>query len=162
MLISEQMATELSAESAMTRSLLTKIPDDKLTWKAADGCQSIGWNATHLVEILGWVPGILCASEFDIAPIDGEPYVPKVAEHTSELLAGFDEALQGALEALKGVPDSVMDEPWSLKMGGQVLFTMAKGACLRKWVFSHTAHHRGILTAYLRLAGIQFPSVYEE
>ncbi len=63
---------------------------------------------------------------------------------------------------MKGVPDSVMDEPWSLKMGGQVLFTMAKGECLRKWVFSHTAHHRGILTVYLRLAGVQFPSVYEE
>jgi len=55
-----------------------------------------------------------------------------------------------------------MDELCSLKMGGQVIFTMKKGDCIRKWILGHTAHHRGILTVYLRLAGIQFPSIYEE
>ncbi|MGL4553307.1 MAG: DinB family protein [Gemmataceae bacterium] len=38
---------------------------------------------------------------------------------------------------------------------------MKKGDCLRKWVFSHTAHHRGILSAYLRLAGVPHTSIYE-
>jgi uncharacterized damage-inducible protein DinB len=74
----------------------------------------------------------------------------------------FDDHCNKALRALQGVPDSVMDELWSLKMGGQILFTMQKGDCLRKWVFSHTAHHRGILSVYLRMAGVQVRSVYEE
>ncbi len=86
---------------------------------------------------------------------------PEVTEVT-ELLKAFDANVASALGSLQGVADSVMDETWSLKMGGQVLFTMKKGDCLRKWVFSHSAHHRGILSAYLRIAGVQFPSIYEE
>lgn len=156
------MANEFPDEAAMTRRLLERIPDDKLDWKAGERVQSIGWNANHLVEIVTWVPGIIGQSEWDIAPAGGEPYAAPTITQASGLLAAFDENVQGAIASLKGVPDEVMHEPWSLKMGGQVLFTMNKGDCIRKWVFSHTAHHRGILSAYLRIAGLEFPSVYEE
>jgi uncharacterized damage-inducible protein DinB len=162
MLISESMAEELAGEAAMTRKLLARIPDERLKWQPADNLHTISWNASHLVEIVGWVPGILSHSEFDIAPVGEQPYVTPEATSTRRLLETFDASLAVALRALPGVADAVMDEPWSLKMGGQVLFTMKKGACLRKWVFSHSAHHRGILTAYLRFAGVQFPSIYEE
>jgi signal transduction histidine kinase len=36
-------------------------------------------------------------------------------------------------------------------MNGQELFTMKKGDCLRKWVFTHTAHHRARIKAAERL-----------
>jgi uncharacterized damage-inducible protein DinB len=162
MLISELMAKELVTETAMTRSLLSNIPDDKLNWQPPRELHSIGWNASHLVEIVGWVPGILEQIEWDIAPEGQQPYEAPVATQTSQLLEMFDDHCNKALRALQGVPDSVMDELWSLKMGGQILFTMQKGDCLRKWVFSHTAHHRGILSVYLRMAGVQVRSVYEE
>lgn len=162
MSISEQMATELASEAAMTRKLLARIPDDQMSWKPAEDLHTIAWNATHLVEIVEWVPGILSESEFDIAPVGGQPYVAPEVTDLNQLLRSFDERLAKALDALHGVPDAVLDEPWSLKMGGQTLFTMKKGDCLRKWVFCHSAHHRGILSAYLRLAGVRFPSIYEE
>ncbi len=107
-------------------------------------------------------PGIVGKSEWDIAPIGEQPYVAPAMTNTSQMLDLFDENTQTAVNSLRGVPDSVMYEPWSLKMGGQTLFTMNKGDCIRKWVFSHSAHHRGILSAYLRMAGLQFPSIYEE
>ncbi len=157
MLISEMMIHELASEMAMTRKLLAKIPDENLQWQPPGDLHSIAWNATHLAEILGWVPGILEQSEWDIAPVDGEAYVASEITSTSKLLEVFDDHSNNALNALRGVPDSVMDEPWSLKMGGQILFTLNKGDCLRKWVFSHSAHHRGILSVYLRMAGLQFP-----
>ena len=162
MLISELTASELADETAMTRRLLARIPEDKLAWQPTGELHSIAWNATHLVEIVGWVPGILGQSEFDIAPVGGEAYVVPDVTQTNQLLEMFDNCRTEAIAALKGVPDSVMDETWSLKMGGQILFTMKKGDCLRKWVFSHSAHHRGILATYLRMAGLQFPSIYEE
>ena len=162
MLISELMAAELPAEMAMTRSLLARIPTDLLDWKPGAGLQTIGWNAIHLVEISGWVPGIIEQCEWDVAPIGVPPYERPVVTQASQLLEMFDENASKAMAALHGIPDSRMLEPWSLKMGGQVLFTMPKGDCLRKWVFSHSAHHRGILSVYLKLAGVQFSSVYEE
>ena len=163
MLISELMAVDLANEMAMTRNLLAKIPEDRLEWHPnAGNLHTISWNASHLVEIVGWVPGILTKSDWDIAPVGEEPYVaPKIAK-TSQLLEMFDDESKKAIHALKGVADSVMEEPWSLKMAGQILFTMKKGDCLRKWVFSHTAHHRGILSVYLRMAGLEFSSIYEE
>lgn len=161
MLISELMATELTSEMAMTRTLLALVSEENRDWQPPGDLHSIGWNAIHLVEIVGWVPGIVSQSEWDIAPVGSEPYASPELKTTAQLLAQFDVHSQQALQALQGVPDAVMDEPWSLKMGGQTLFTMPKGACLRKWVFSHCAHHRGILSVYLRMAGVQFPSVYD-
>ncbi len=162
MLLSELMLAELKSEASMTRSLLAKIPKDKLGYKPAEGLHTIGWNASHLVETISWVPGILGSSEFDVAPVGGEAYMTPEVTDVTELLKAFDANVASALGSLQGVADSVMDESWSLKMGGQVLFTMKKGDCLRKWVFSHSAHHRGVLSAYLRIAGVQFPSIYEE
>ncbi len=162
MTISEGMATELASEMAMTRNLLARIPDQKLGWQPTDELHTIGWNAAHLVEIVGWVPGLLDQDAFDIAPVDGPAYVTPEATQTHQLLEAFDAHAASAIAALQAVADGVMEESWSLKMGGQTLFTMKKGDCLRKWVFSHSAHHRGILSVYLRMAGVPMPSIYEE
>jgi uncharacterized damage-inducible protein DinB len=162
MLISELMSAELPGELAMTRGLLSRIPDDKLEWKPQGELHSIVWNANHLVEIMGWVPGIVGQNDWDIAPIGEEPYVAPAVTQAGQLVELFDIHSKAAIDIVEGVPDSVMHEPWSLKMAGQTLFTMSKGDCIRKWVFSHSAHHRGVLSAYLRMAGLQFPSIYEE
>jgi uncharacterized damage-inducible protein DinB len=161
MTIAELMAPELKAEAALTRGLLEKVPDDKLGWRPMEGLQTIGWNAVHLAEIAGWVPMILGVSELDIAPVGGPPYTPPTASDVKDVLRQFDDNLAKSLAAFRGVPDSVMDEPWTMKMGGQTIFTMKKGDCVRKWIFTHTAHHRGILSAYLRLAGVPHTSIYE-
>lgn len=161
MRIAELMKPELAAEAVATRKLLALVPDDKLGWSPGAGIRPIDWNAAHLVEIVGWLPGILGQAEWDLAPVGGEPYATPEATSIADLLNTFDANLAAALAALDGVPDEVMAEPWSLKAGGHVLLTMPKGPCLRKWVFSHTAHHRGILSSHLRLAGVPHGSIYE-
>lgn len=162
MLISELMAAELASEMDMTRKLLARIPADKLAWKPTDNLHTIGWNASHLAEIAGWVALMVQGSEWDLAPVDGPAYVTPEVTDINQLLKLFDHNLAESLAALQGVPDAVMSEPWSLKMGGATLFTVKKGDCLRKWVFSHTAHHRGILSVYLKMVGVPFSSIYEE
>lgn len=118
MRISEMMATELAGELAMTRSLLARIPDDELEWQPPGQLHTVAWNAVHLVEILGWVSGIVSQTEWDVAPVGAPPYVPPKVTRASQLLEMFDASSQQALAALQGVPDPAMDEPWSLKMGG--------------------------------------------
>lgn len=163
MLISELMIPELGAEMAMTRKLLAKIPSEKLAWKPAEGgLQTIGWNANHLAEIAGWMPVIVGQDELDIAPVGGPQYTPPSASTTEEILATFDANLAKSLASLKGVPDSVMDETWTMKAAGQTILSMKKGDCIRKWIFSHASHHRGIVSAYLRMAGVPHTSIFEE
>ncbi len=161
MLISERMVPEFTREMAVTRTLLARVPDDKVDWSPGSGLQSIGWNASHLAEIAGWVPVIVSQAELDIAPPGGEAMPPPTKKGVAQLLEHFDANAAASLATLRGAPDAVMAESWTMKAGGQVLFTMTKGDCLRKWVFSHTAHHRGILSAYLRMAGVRHDSLYE-
>lgn len=161
MLISELMVPEFTREMAVTRKVLALVPDDKAEWSPGSGLQTVGWNASHLAEIAGWVPVILSQPELDIAPPGGAAMPPPAKKTVSELLRHFDANTTQSLATLTGVPDAVMADSWTMKAGGQALFTMTKGDCLRKWVFSHTAHHRGILSAYLRMAGVRHDSLYE-
>jgi uncharacterized damage-inducible protein DinB len=50
--------------------------------------------------------------------------------------------------------------PWSLKRGGQDVFSMPRFAAFRSFVLSHTIHHRGQLSVYLRLNQIPVPPIY--
>lgn len=161
MLMSELMIPELAREFAATRALLAKVPDDKLDWSPGSGLRSIGWNASHLAEIAGWLPGVLSLPELDITLPSADAPPPARRNDVAQILKNFDEGAAASLAALRGVKDETMAEPWTMKMNGHVIFTMQKGDCLRKWVFSHIAHHRGILPAYLRMAGVPHDSLYE-
>jgi uncharacterized damage-inducible protein DinB len=160
MTIAQLMIPELKAEAAMTRRLLARIPNDKLSFTPGHGIKTIGWNASHLVEIVGWVEGIVNGPGLDLATFEGTPPVDPAG--VSALLKTFDANLAQSLKSLEGVSDAKMAEPWTMRNGETVYFTIEKGECLRKWVFTHTAHHRGILSVLLRLAGVEHGSIYEE
>jgi uncharacterized damage-inducible protein DinB len=49
---------------------------------------------------------------------------------------------------------------WSLKRGGQAMFSMPRIAAFRSFVLNHTLHHRGQLSVYLRLNHIPVPPIY--
>jgi len=162
--IARRMKAELKSEAEMTRRLIARIPADKLRFSPGHGLHTIGWNASHLVSVLEWVPGILNGPGFDLADVDAELAAATLARETdlTALLTSFDENLTMSLAALEVASDAQMAEPWTMSMGAQVIFTMNKGDCLNKWVFVHTAHHRGILSVLLRLAGVEHGSIYEE
>ncbi len=163
MTIAELMIPELKREAETTRRLLARIPADKLGFTPGAGLHTVGWNASHLAEIVGWVSGIVRESGLDLAAVDAEQQAAAARfADLAALLKQFDDNLAQSLVALEGVDDATMDEPWTMRMGAHEIFTMKKGDCLRKWVFTHTAHHRGILSASLRLAGVKHGSIYEE
>src|SRR5205085_4522685 len=70
----ETILPEFDREMANTRKVLERVPEDKLDWQAHPKSHTIGWNANHLAEILGWVVGVLTAPSWDITPIGGELY----------------------------------------------------------------------------------------
>jgi uncharacterized damage-inducible protein DinB len=51
-------------------------------------------------------------------------------------------------------------EPWSLKDRGKEVFTLPKVATFRSFLFSHSIHHRGQLSVYLRLRDVPVPAIY--
>lgn len=151
---------EFDQEMANTRKVLERVPEDKFDWRAHPKSNTIGWNANHLAEIPAWVEGTLRQLQWDIAPVDGEPYKSPDLKTRQEILNLFDRNLAAAREAIKNVADEEMPKMWSLLKGGETLLTTPRSAVIRSFVISHTIHHRAILCVYLRLNDVPVPGMY--
>ncbi len=64
------------------------------------------------------------------------------------------------MEYMQDQPNDRLMQSWALKMGGQTAFEMPRIAVLRAFVLSHTIHHRGQLSVYLRMKDVSLPSIY--
>ena len=145
---------EFDQEMTTTRRLLERVPDGKGEWKPHPKSFSLG----HLAQLVSWMPGWITRTlrepSIDLAAGTGYSM-----ESTATLLAEFDRNVKSAREALAGVTDAALDEPWSLKMGDKVLFTTPRGPTARQHL-NHLIHHRGQLTVYLRELDVPLPSIY--
>ena len=56
--------------------------------------------------------------------------------------------------------DAELVSPWTLKRGGQEIFTAPRVAAFRSFVLHHIIHHRGQLSVYLRLNDVPVPAIY--
>ncbi|MFO0967114.1 MAG: DinB family protein [Gemmataceae bacterium] len=151
---------EFDQETANTRKVLERVPEDKLDWRPHPKSNTIGWNANHLADIPSWITWTLSGTSLDIAPTDGPRYqTPKLATRQA-LLDTFDRNVAAARKALAAATDEQMAAGWSLLKGGQTLFTMPRSAVLRTFVFNHMVHHRAVLCVYLRLNDVPVPGMY--
>ena len=160
MTIAESILPEFELEMAGTRKTLERITDDKLEWKAHPKSNTIGWVASHLVDIAGWIEGTLTQDAWDINPVGGEPYKTAQLNNNQEILDQFDANVAAARKCIAATPDEEFAKPWSLLSAGQPLLTMPKQAVIRTWVLNHSIHHRAHLCVYLRLNDIPVPGLY--
>ena len=155
MAIKDALLAEYDHEMGTTRRLLDRLPDDKLTWRPHEKSMALGELASHLGNIPNWAGGILNGLSFDLASLPHQ--TPKASR--AEILALFDESTK-TTRALMDKSDAEYMAPWSLKRGGQDMFSMPRIAAFRSFVLSHTIHHRGQLSVYLRLNQIPVPPIY--
>ena len=154
MSIADTLLPEFDQEMAATRRVLERVPDSDPDWKPHPKSFSIA----HLAQLLSWMPGwigqTLTSTELDLA--SGGGYT---VESPAALLKAFDENVRTTRETLVTATDADFEVPWSLKLKGQVIFTLPRGAVVRQHI-SHLSHHRGQMTVYLRLRGVAVPSIY--
>jgi uncharacterized damage-inducible protein DinB len=160
MAIRDALLPEFDQEMATTRKVLERVPEDKTAWKPHEKSMPMGRLAAHIAELPGWGATSLTQDSFDFAPSGGQPMQPAQMTSRQQLLAMFDKSAASARAAIAAAADEEYGKPWSLKRGGQVLFTMPKGAVLRTFAISHVIHHRAQLGVYLRLNNIAVPSTY--
>ena len=159
MALRDTLLPEYDAEMANTRKCLERLPDEKLGFKPHGKSWPMGSLASHLARIPTWAHYTLTMPELDLAahqaPDQNTPFTS-----TAALLSAFDRHVAEGRAAIASAGDDVMAQPWTLKMGSQVFFTLPKAAVLRTFVFSHLVHHRAQLTIYLRLNDIPVPGMY--
>ena len=151
---------EFDHETANTRKVLERVPEDKLDWRPHPKANTIGWNANHLAEILGWVEGTLTSLTWDPAPAEGERYQAPRLTTRQTILDLFDRNVAAARKAIAAVVDDEVGKSWSLLWTGKPLLTMPRSAMIRSLVLNHLIHHRAILCVYLRLNDVPVPVLY--
>lgn len=154
MTIAEKLLPEFDLEMKTTRRLIERVPSDKGEWKPHPKSFSLGHLAQLVATMPGWLTRMIRDPEIDLGKGPGYSY-----DSTETLVAKFDQNVTEAREAITSAKDSTFDEPWSLKMNGQVLFTQPRGEAVRQTI-NHLIHHRGQLSVYLRLVDVPIPSIY--
>jgi uncharacterized damage-inducible protein DinB len=158
--IADALLPEFDQETASTRKVLARCPDDKFGWKPHPKSFTMGALATHIVNLTGWTVDTIEKDSYDVAPPGAPPYKEEPVNTQKELLERFDKNVAAARAAIAKASNEHLMKPWSLLAGGQTLFTMPRVACLRGFVFNHTIHHRAQLGVYLRLNDIPVPAIY--
>jgi len=148
---------ELKQESASTKKILERVPLDKTTWKPHEKSMTLGRLATHIAENSQWISRIIKTDEIDFSKMD---FKKNVADNTEELLAIFQSHLDAAITDLEKTEDEELEDIWTVRHGDSILFELPKKVAIRSWAFSHTFHHRGQLSVYLRLLNIPVPGIY--
>ena len=145
---------ELEAEAAASRKCLERISENLFDWKPHEKSMKLGYLALLVAEVPKWIRTMVEDSELDFATF--KHFEPKT---TAELVAHFDENMNGAKKALENMSDEEMAQPFALKSNGELIYSSPKQEHISSAI-NHSVHHRGQLTVYMRLNDIEVPSIY--
>jgi len=156
----ETFLTELEREAASNRRVLERVPEGRNSWKPHPRSMELGYLASMVASMLGWIRMMVEDDSIDFHPPGGQPTRTQVLEGRAALLGELDAAVSKAREALIKTTEEHLETPWRILVGGQVIDEQPRHRMIRDGVFQHLAHHRGQLTVYLRLNEAMVPSIY--
>ena len=159
MTITELFTTLLESESAVSRRVLERVPEGRPDWKPHEKSMPMGYLATLVATMPGWIAMMIRQDSLDLNPPGGGGYKPPATDTNRELLAAADAAVAQARDALRSTSDKHLETKWQLLVGGRVVDENPRHIVIAQ-TFTHLGHHRGQLTVYLRLNGAMVPSVY--
>jgi len=150
------LSKELDNEAAITRKMLSRVPDDKYDWKPHEKSMNIRQLAAHIAEIPGWIAMALNTSELDFAKGD---YKPTVVNSTQEVLDILEQSVASAKNSLENAKEEDLLPDWTMRNGDQVYMVLSKYEVIRH-AFAQIIHHRAQMGVYLRLLNVPIPGTY--
>lgn len=151
----ETIINELTNETATTRRLLERLPEEKLGWKPHPKSRTLGALAMH-IAVLPLGITTMISQRYTEAP-GAHEVEPKSVE---DVLAAFDHSVASATETIHSWEGEGLDALWALRRDGRILIELPRHAMLRTILLNHVYHHRGQLTVYLRLLDVPLPGIY--
>lgn len=146
---------ELNAEYKATRACLERVPESLYEYKPHPKSMNLGYLCFLVAEIPLWIRHMIIDGEIDFVTFKHAS--PK---NTAEMVAHFEDNMNGAREALQATNDEELESStFTLKNNGQVLYSSPKLVDIAT-TLNHWVHHRGQLTVYMRMNDIAVPSIY--
>jgi len=156
MALIDPILDELTREAATTRRVLERVPSDQLGWRPHPKSKSAGELAWHIASIPGRIAKILQEDDVDATTVKAPP----MPETTAGIVEGFERQIAEAKELLARLDDAALSRFTTMRRGDVKIFSGPKLALLRTVMLSHSYHHRGQLSVYLRLLNVPVPSIY--
>jgi uncharacterized damage-inducible protein DinB len=147
---------EMDQEAQTTRTMLSRVPNDKFDWQPHPKSMTIRQLTTHIAELPSWVTLALTTDGLDFAT---SPYEPAILNTTGEVLDFFEKSLADGHSHLASATDDQLPGSWVLRNGDDIYLNQTKGETIRV-SFSQIVHHRAQLGVYLRLLDIPIPGSY--
>lgn len=157
--MTEVFAAQLEREAVGTRRAVESVPEGRPDWKPHPKSMPLGYLATLVATMPGWVAMAIEQDELDLNPPGGTSSGPKVIGTRAELLKALDESLAKSRAALAKTTDEHLMTPWRLLVAGKVVMEQPRYVVIGDSI-AHLAHHRGQLTVYLRLNDLAVPAIY--
>jgi uncharacterized damage-inducible protein DinB len=149
-----QFSSEFESEIKATRKCLERIPENLYDWKPHAKSMALGYLTLLVAEIPMWIKVMI-----EIGEIDFKTFKHAEPKSTSEMVAHFDENIEGARKAFKTLKPENLSKDFVLKSGDQILMKSPLIENISS-TLNHWVHHRGQLTVYMRLNDILVPSIY--
>ena len=151
--VSELLVPAYVNEHPLTKGVIASIPADKAPYKPEDVARSALDLAWHIVAAECRFLNAVASGAFDFTGGARPPEIQKPTDVVSWYSGEFDRAL-GKVKALDG-------EQLLKPIDFRGIFNFPAYAYLQSGL-SHSIHHRGQLSTYLRPMGGRVPSIYGE
>lgn len=152
--LAQYYISEIKAENNASRRCLERIPESTYKFKPHEKSMEMGYLSLLVAEIPRWISYIIKETIIDFAT-----YPQFTLGDPQALLRHYDDNVAGAIDALENLSEEQLQEEFSLKNNGQLLYSQAKLPAIGEAI-NHWVHHRGQLTVYMRLNDIAVPSIY--
>jgi uncharacterized damage-inducible protein DinB len=152
----DSILQEFEMETATTRRLLERVPDDKLAWRPHAKSMSLGQLALHIGQVPGVIAGFV--SQPTLALTGG--FTQAQATSRAEVLTALDNSVAKVNAIVGGMDDATAASTWTLTAGGKTLVSVPRIGIIRSLMLNHWYHHRGQLSVYLRELEVPLPSIY--
>jgi uncharacterized damage-inducible protein DinB len=159
MKITDFFLAQLEREHAISRRVLSHVPEGRSDWKPHDRSMALGALGTLVATMPAWIGMVVTRDELDVHPKDGEGFRPPAWRTNAQLLEQFEHSAAEARAAVAATDDAFLATPWKLLAAGKVVDERPRHEVIAD-TLCHAAHHRGQLAVYLRLLGAIVPSIY--
>jgi uncharacterized damage-inducible protein DinB len=156
MSIAESLLPEIDQETATTKRVLERVPEDKLSWKPHEKSFSLGQLALHVATTPGQIANLVTPDEVELPA----SFEQSEAQSKEEVLTAHEESVAKAKQYLSGLSDEAAMATWRVVSGGNEVMAAPRIGMIRSLMLNHWYHHRGQLSVYLRLLDVPVPSIY--
>jgi uncharacterized damage-inducible protein DinB len=147
---------ELDQELVTTRRMLERFPDTHAGWQPHKKSRPLDALATHVASLPMHGARLIETDEVDLATRQPAP----VRSAAADLLALFDQSVEGLRAALPKATGELLDRPWTMRAGPRVLVSGPRRVLFRNMLINHLVHHRAQLGMYYRLLDVPVPGTY--